>query len=261
MAADRAGGPMTERQVVVHETPAALYEDAARRFVNAASAAVAARERCFVALSGGSTPRALYQLLAAPGWRARVPWPHLHVFWGDERLVPHEDPRSNYGMARTALLSRIAIPSDHVRPVPTDTDAGAPERVAALYEELIRRIVPGGPSATPAFDLVLLGLGEDGHTASLFPHSPALRVVDRLVAAVILEEPGMPRITMTVPLLNAARLQLFLVAGVSKAAVLREVLSDRYDPERLPAQLLRPGDGSQLWLVDRAACGAQAAGG
>lgn len=235
--------------VVVREDLGALVEEAAAWFVRGAAAAVAARGRCTVALSGGATPTPLYELLATPDWRERVSWPQLHLFWGDERFVPPDDARSNYGVVRRVLLPHVRIPSGNVHPVPTG--AGTPEQAAARYEEAIRRFVGG--AALPAFDLVLLGLGDDGHTASLFPHSALLRVEDRLVAADSVRRAGTFRITMTVPLLNAARQATFLVSGASKAGVLREVVAGDRDPDRLPAQLVRPSNGSLQWLVDRAA--------
>lgn len=235
--------------VVVREDLRALVEEAAAWFARAAAAAVAARGRCTMALSGGATPAPLYELLATPEWRERVSWPQLHLFWADERFVPPDDARSNYGVVRRVLLPHVRIPPGNVHPVPTG--AGTPEQAAARYEEAIRRFF--GRTAPPTFDLVLLGLGHDGHTASLFPHSALLHVEDRLVAADSVRRSGTFRITMTVPLLNAARQAAFLVSGASKAQALREVLSGGRDPDRLPAQLVRPSSGSLLWLVDREA--------
>ena len=234
--------------VVVRETPGALVEAAAAWFVRSAAAAVTARGRCHVALSGGATPTPLYELLATPHWRERVSWPDLHLFWTDERCVPPNDARSNYGVVRRVLLPHVPIPPENVHPVPTA--ARTPEEAAALYEETIHSLVGG--SVRPAFDLVLLGLGDDGHTASLFPHSALLRD-DRLVAADSVRRAGTFRVSMLVPLLNAARQAAFLVSGASKARALREVLAGGRDPDRLPAQLVRPSGGSLHWLVDRAA--------
>lgn len=235
--------------VVVREDPGALVEAAAAWFVRGAAAAVAARRRCTVALSGGATPTPLYALLATPQWRERVSWPDLHLFWVDERFVSADDARNNYGVVRRVLLPHVRIPPGNVHPVPTG--ARTPEEAAARYEEAIHRSVGG--AALPAFDLVLLGLGDDGHTASLFPHSALLRVEDRLVAADSVRRAGTFRITMTGPLLNAARQAAFLVSGASKACVLREVLAGDRDPDRLPAQLVRLSSGSLQWFVDREA--------
>ena len=235
--------------VTVQENLAALMEEAAGWFARGAAAAVAARGRCMVALSGGATPTPLYELLATPAWRERVSWPQLHLFWVDERFVSPDDARSNYGVVRRVLLPYVAIPPGNVHPVPTV--AGTAEQAAAQYEETIRRVVGGGE--VPALDLVLLGLGDDGHTASLFPHAAVLRVEDRLVAADPVRRAGTFRVTMTVPLLNAALRTAFLVSGASKAAVLHEVLAGKRDPSLLPAQLVRPTGGSLRWLADRAA--------
>lgn len=235
--------------VIVRENLAALVEEAARWFVRGAAAAVAARGSCTVALSGGATPTPLHELLATPRWRDRVSWPRLHLFWVDERFVSPDDARSNYGVVRRVLLPYVAIPPANVHPVPTV--AGTAEQAAAQYDETVRRLVGGGE--VPALDLVLLGLGDDGHTASLFPHSAVLRVEDRLVAADPVRRAGTFRVTMTVPLLNAALQTIFLVSGASKAARLHEVLAGEHDPDRLPAQLVRPTSGSLRWLADRAA--------
>ncbi len=237
--------------LVVREDRNALAAAAAAARVRAAADAVASRGRCMVALSGGDTPTPLFALLATPEWCERVNWEQLHLFWCDERFVPPDDERSNYGVVRRVLLPNVSIPAGNVHPIPTG--AGTPEEAATQYEATIRRVVGG--AAVPAFDLVLLGLGGDGHTASLFPHSPLLRVEDRLVAADAVRRAGTFRVTMTVPLLNAARQTMFLVSGASAAVALRDVLAGGRDHDRLPAQLIRPGSGSLQWLVDRAAGG------
>lgn len=236
---------------MVRENRQAVVQEAAGWFIRVAAAAVAARGRCTVALSGGTTPTPLFELLATREWRRRVSWPQLRLFWCDERFVPPDDERSNYGIVRRVLLPHVAIPAGSVHPVPTD--AGTPAQAAAQYEETIRRW--GNGAAVPMFDLVLLGLGDDGHTASLFPYSALLRVDGRLVAADSVRRDGTFRVTMTVPLLNAARETTFLVSGASAAVALREVLADDRDTDRLPAQLVRPSNGSLQWLVDRAAAG------
>ena len=234
-----------------------LYEQAAIH-VQACSAAATETPtpnggRFLVALSGGSTPRALFELLAASDrWRTAIDWSRWYVFWGDERLVPPDDPASNYGMAHQALLSRVPIPPDQVFRVPTE--AGSPEQVAARYEATLRAALtrPGDrPShgGVPRFDLVLLGLGSDGHTASLFPASPAFEEQRRLVVATPpgTLPPAVDRVTFTLPLLNAARAVTFLAAGTDKAEVLRQVLAG---DERLPAAYVRPRQGELRWLVD-----------
>jgi len=203
-----------------------------------------------VALSGGSTPRHTYQLLAEPQYGSRVDWNKVELFWGDERYVPPEHPDSNYRMTREALLRHVALAPDHVHPMPTEISP--PEAAAAAYERLVRQNF-GTPHALPQFDLVFLGLGTNGHTASLFPHSPLLRETSRLVAADFVAEVNSWRLTLTAPVLNSGRMVAFLVAGAEKADVLQEVLYGHHDPQKLPAQLIRPRPGQLLWIVDQAA--------
>jgi 6-phosphogluconolactonase len=221
------------------------------------------------ALSGGSTPRALYRLLADPAspYRQRIAWNAIHFFWGDERHVPPDDPDSNFRMAREALLDRVPVPAAHVHRVAGEEPDAA--RAAARYErELIELFRlsrdtdsgrDGAPSAArrdwPRFDLVLLGLGEEGHTASLFPGSPLLAERRRLAAAVWVEAHRTWRITFTPPVINHAAAVIFLVSGAAKAAALAAVLEGEPCPERYPAQVVAPVDGRLLWIVDRAAAG------
>ena len=226
---------------------ATLSDAAAQFFADQAERAVAARGRFSVALSGGSTPRRTYELLARPPFGERVLWAKVHVFWGDERCVPADDPRSNYLMARQALLDHVPIPAEQIHPIPCSQE---PHAEAECYEILLRRFFGERP---PQFDVVLLGLGENGHTASLFPGTPVLEERQHWVADVYLAEQDLFRITLTAPLLNQAAVVVFLVAGAGKAAVLREVLEGPHDPIRLPAQLIRPKDGKVRWLVDQAA--------
>jgi 6-phosphogluconolactonase len=230
-----------------------LARQAADLFVHAVGEAVRGRGRCFVALSGGSTPEKMYAVLARPEWARRVAWGRTLLFFGDERLVPHDDPRSNYGLARRALLAPAAVPDANVFPIPTDRSA---DECAAAYAATLAKLfgaTPDGPP--PRFDLVLLGLGDDGHTASLFPGAPALDVTDAWVTA---SPPGalpppVERVTLTYPVLNAARSVVFLVAGPNKAEALRDVLEGAASPQRRPAAGVRPAEGSVTWLVDAAA--------
>jgi len=242
---------MTKPNVVVCDNNAALNQEAARRFSALAAEAIAARGRFLVSLSGGSTPKALYQLLATPEWRNGINWSKSHLFWGDERFVPADDPQSNYRMTSEALLSKIPIPSGNVHAVPTQL--GKAEEAAAAYEKTIRQVAGTTGNEIPRFDLILLGLGENGHTASLFPHSPLLHETNRLVAADFVQEVNLYRITMTVPLINHARRGMFLVSGSGKAAVLKEVLTGPQQPEELPAQLIKLDQGMLIWLVDKPA--------
>lgn len=237
--------------VMVRAEQDAIAREAAGRFVAAGRDAVRLRGRFVAALSGGTTPRPLYELLSTAEWRVQVDWKKTHLFWSDERFVPADDPRSNYGMARDALLSRIDIPPANVHPMVTQTaDA---QQAAQMYEQTIQRVFGTREGGIPKFDLMLLGLGENGHTASLFPHSPLLHENERLVAAEFVKEAGNWRITMTVPLINAARSVMVLVSGSGKAAALREVLSGAFRPEDYPAQLVRPVNGEMVWIVDESA--------
>ena len=225
----------------------ALSYAAATLTVHLAMEAVAARGRFGVALSGGNTPRRAYEILGQPHFREQAPWDRIHVFWGDERCVPLADPRSNARMAREAWLDQVPIPRDQVHPIECSV---SPEMAAAQYETLLKSSFGRGATG---LDLVLLGLGEDGHTASLFPGTPVVRELTRWVAPVYLAEPGLNRVTLTAPFINQAAVAVFLVAGPAKAGVLHEVLHGPYDPDRLPAQLIRPKSGELLWLVDREA--------
>jgi len=225
----------------------ALSQSAAALFAAEAQKAGHARGRFAVALSGGFTPRRTLALLARPPFRDQVPWDRVHVFWGDERCVSLADPRSNAGWALKILLSQVPIPAAQVRPMACAQD---PEAGARAYENLLREFFGDGP---PRLDLVFLGLGGNGHIASLFPGHTVLKEKERWVVPV--SGPGLDlhRVTLTPVLFNRARLVAFLVAGRDKAWVLREVLAGPRDPRRLPAQLIHPENGEVLWLVDREA--------
>jgi len=227
--------------------PEAVCRRAAERFARLATAAIGARGRFVVALSGGHTPRRLHELLggADEPWRHVIPWSEVHVCFGDERHVPPDHPDSNYRMARESLIDHVPIPDNHVHRIPAEMPAAD---AATAYERTLRALLPDG-----RFDLILLGLGPEGHTASLFPGSPALGETQRWVRAVDVPQLRTQRITCTPPLLNASRSVLFLVAGMEKAAALRGVLHDARDPMQWPAQAIAPTDGALRWLVDRAA--------
>ncbi len=196
--------------------------------------------RTTLALSGGHTPKPVYTRLAR---MKDIPWEHIFIYWGDERYVPYEDPRSNYRMARETLLDHIAIPEDHVFPMPTHFET--PEEGARAYEATLRATVAGG-----RFDLILLGLGTDCHTASLFPHTPALEEEQRWV--VPNRGPDIPRLTFTYPLINRARTVYFLVTGASKHTPVRQVLYGEADRLACPARGVRP-EGTCHWWLDAAA--------
>jgi 6-phosphogluconolactonase len=231
-------------------TPQEVFEAAAEEVVRAAKQAVTERGRFTIALSGGSTPKNLYTLLATNA-RTSLPWDRTYFFWSDERHVPPDDPDSNYRMAEEAMLSKIPVAASNVFRVPTENpDAAA---AAEAYEQTLRKFFAVEAGQFPRFDLILLGMGPDGHTASLFPETAALREKSRLVVANWVEKLKTSRITFTLPLLNAARCVAFLVSGTDKASVLHEVLEGDAPAEQFPAKLVRPSDGKLIWFLDRAA--------
>ncbi len=251
------GTPRTLKAVtdlLVVADQASLARKAAELFAETAERAMARAGRFTVALSGGSTPKLLYSLLAAEPYRSRVPWDQTHVFWGDERCVPPDHPDSNFGMAKPTLFNRVPISADRLHRMQAereDLDAAARE-----YETEIARTFGVPPTGDPpALDLILLGLGPDGHTASLFPYTEAVLETRRWVVLNFVPKFGANRLTLTAPILNRGSTILFLVAGTDKAPVLKEVLEGPADPERLPSQLIRPVAGRLIWLVDQAAAG------
>ena len=223
----------------------AVSHAAAELFAAEARQAVKDRGRFLVALAGGATPQRTYELLAQEPFRDRIPWQNTHIFWGDERCVPADDPRNNARMAYQALLKHIPVPSAQVHPMVCDS---SPHGAALEYEALLRDFFVAAP---PRFDLVLLGLGKDGHTASLFPGTPALDEQQRWVAEVSVPEEGLHRLTLTPAALNQAALVVFLVSGYAKASILRKVFEDTQDPSGIPARLIKPAHGKLLWMVDR----------
>jgi 6-phosphogluconolactonase len=231
-------------------TPQELFEAAAEEVVRAANQAVAQRGRFTLALSGGSTPKNLYTLLATNA-RTSLPWDRTYFFWSDERHVPPSDPESNYRMAEEAMLSKVPVAASNVFRVPTENPDAAD--AAEAYEQALRKFFTVEAGQLPRFDLILLGMGPDGHTASLFPETAALRERSRLVVANWVEKLKTSRITFTLPLLNAARCVAFLVSGTDKASVLHEVLEGNAPGEQYPAKLVRPADGKLIWFLDRAA--------
>jgi len=240
--------------VRLHPNPSLLAVSAARHFLELAQAAIASRGRFNVALSGGSTPRPMYELLASQHIAPLLDWSNVHVFWGDERCVPPDHPDSNYHMAWETLLSHVPIPSENIHRMRGEAE---PESTAIEYEQLLRKTFLIDMELLTTFDLVLLGLGEDGHVASLFPGSPALGESERWVVTVDHTQPPPPlakRLTLTLPMLNAATQVTFLVAGAGKAQILKRVwAAPLNDQPALPAQLVQPVSGNLLWLVDEAA--------
>jgi 6-phosphogluconolactonase len=236
------------RGLRVFETAEDVAAAAARRFASLARESVEARGAFAVALAGGTTPRRVYELLAGDELRGQVPWPGVHAFFGDERAVAPDHAESNYRMARETLLSRVPVPEENVHRIEGRGDAAAN---ASRYEDELRSFF--GETDWPRFDLVMLGMGDDGHTASLFPETAALSERRAWVAANRVEKLGAWRVTLTAPAVNAARHVLFVVTGAGKATRLREVLRGPREPARLPSQLIDPAAGALEWFVDRAA--------
>ncbi|MEO0807371.1 MAG: 6-phosphogluconolactonase [Cyanobacteria bacterium J06643_4] len=223
---------------------AALIDRASELMIATLKDAIAARGRATVALSGGSTPKPLYASLIS----ADLPWENIYVFWGDERYVPHDHEKSNARMAREALLNHVPIPAENVFPMPTG--ANDPATDAAKYESTLKAFFKSDPGDMPAIDFVLEGMGDDGHTASLFPKTEALDVRDRLIT--VGNHDGEPRITFTVPMINSGRKVVFLVAGENKQQALSNVFSTDADDHMYPSKLIQPASGTH-WLLDAAA--------
>jgi 6-phosphogluconolactonase len=223
-----------------------LSQAAAEQFTVMSRQSISICGRFSVALSGGSTPARLYQILADSPYRQRIHWEDVHVFWSDERYVPEDDPRSNALMSRRTLLDLVPIPPKNIHPIHCYQ---SPQKAALIYERELRDFFS---SQNPNFHLVLLGLGEDGHTASLFPRTPVLNDKERWVAEVYIPELDMHRVTFTASFINQASQVVFLASGLDKADVLKKVLEGPYQPHELPAQLIRPNGAHPLWLVDKA---------
>jgi 6-phosphogluconolactonase len=233
-----------DAEIIVIPDSKALAGEAAQRFADLARKAVEHRGRFSVVLAGGATPGTLYKLLATPSYRDQIPWDNVYLFWGDERCVPPSEPGSNYQMAEEALIRHVPIPPGNLFRMRGEL---APDAGARNYDNVLQDFFCG---PRPRFDLVLLGLGSDGHTASLFPDSSALAESERLAVAVEAHYQGRPahRVTLTLPALNTARHILFLVTGDAKAEIVQAVLEK---PEMsLPAQKVRPGAGKLTWLLD-----------
>jgi 6-phosphogluconolactonase len=226
-----------------------LSQQAAQYTVQLANQAIVTHGRFTIALAGGSTPKKLYALLAGEPYRSQIDWASVEVFWGDERCVPPDSEDSNFHMAQEALLSKVPIPASQVHRMPADQ----PDHEAACqaYTAEIRRTF--GTDGIPSFDLIQLGIGPEGHTASLFPHQASLHEQQRLVMPVTVSKPPPERLTFTPPLLNAARHVLFLVAGAEKADVVHAILEGEYQPDEYPAQIVRPTNGEVTWMLDTAA--------
>lgn len=229
----------------IYENPEEKAQAAARMIVRLARDAIEAKGNFRLALAGGGTPLPTYRLLAEPPLREQMPWKSTDVFWGDERCAPMDSPLSNAGRAYDALLDSTPLPHDQIHPILCG-GISSPEQAAEQYELLLKGFFPG---SKPGLDLVLLGLGEDGHTASLFPQSPAIET-RRWVDVVYGGDPEMWRVTLTPAFLNRSKTIIFLVQGVEKADVVLRVLQGPHQPESLPAQAISPSTGEVLWLLD-----------
>jgi len=237
---------------VVEPDPAALAWRAAQHLVELSEEAVSARGRVRIAVSGGSTPKATFALLADPAhpFLTRMPWEHIELFFVDERTVPPDNPDSNYRMTREALLNKVNLRPDQIHRIQGELE---PEVAAAEYEYDIRRTFRLEGAEAPRFDIVTLGMGDDGHTASLFPHTDAIHEIGRLVVANQVPQKDTWRVTLTWPVINHAREVFFLIAGQDKAQPLRDVFLGPKDVERLPSQLIWPASGILTLILDKAA--------
>ena len=238
------------RQVIICRDAGELNRKAATEFIRTSKEAVVQAGRFTVVLSGGSTPKGLYALLATPEFRDQIPWSQVYFFWGDERCVPPDDSASNYRMVYETLLSNVSVPKENVHRMKGEKK---PQDAAHEYDEILRRFFQLSGDELPRFDLIFLGLGEDGHTASLFPGSEVRAETKLLAAPVYVEKLKMYRLTLTLPVLNHGASIFFLVAGEAKAPALRDVLREERTREPLPAQLVKPTNGRVVWWVDQAA--------
>jgi 6-phosphogluconolactonase len=248
-------------QIRVYRDAEELALKAARLFARLADQYVIGCGKFTVALSGGSTPRAMFSVLAAGPFLDTVPWSSIYFFWGDERCVPSDHPDSNYRMTDEALLSKVPVPRDNIFRIPAELPD--PEEAARSYAATLTRFFLAAPganrtgtaplSSVPRFDLVFLGMGPDGHTASLFPHTTALQAGEQIAVANYVEKFKAHRITLTAATINNARNVVFVAAGEDKAETLKSVMEGSYQPELYPSQLIRPRNGTLLWLVDEKA--------
>jgi 6-phosphogluconolactonase len=240
---------MTE--VTIARDAADLAWTAASYIVGLAKETIAARARFTVAISGGSTPLPVYALLALPEWAARIDWPRVHVFWADERAVPPDHQDSNYLYASAVLLDRVPLPKENIHRMRGEIE---PTQAAAEHESLLKQFFGVSEvNSEVRFDLILLGMGDDGHTASLFPGTAAIHEQTHYVIAHYVEKTGNWRITLTPRTINAAANVAFLVSGENKATRLHEVIDGPFQPDQLPAQIVKPTHGNLAWLVDQPA--------
>lgn len=239
-------------QLIIKKNPADLAKAAADFMAKRISDVLKTQDRFTIALSGGSTPKALHELLAKSPYVDRIPWLQLHVFWGDERYVPIDDVQSNAGMAYDTLLGHVYTPEDQIHVWRTDLE---PDAAAADYDRILHTYFgdTGVDSPEPTFDLVLLGMGDDGHTLSLFPGTEVVHEQTAWTNAYFLVPQNMYRLTLTAPVVNRSSCVLFLVAGPKKAAPLRAVLEGAFRPDTYPSQVIKPATGELVWMVDEKA--------
>lgn len=242
---------MSQPEININPSPAELARAAAERFISTVSGAQRQGGSARIALSGGSTPRALFTLLASAEYADKLDWQTVDIFWGDERTVPPDHADSNYRMAHETLLSKLPVPEARIHRMRGEID---PVAAAADYSLVLQQVFElAETGAIPRFDLILLGLGPDGHTASLFPHTSALDVRDQLVVANPVPQQQTTRLTLTVPVLLAAAQIHFLVAGSDKAPAVHLALEGEWNPAETPSQYLRQANGQVTWLLDSAA--------
>ncbi|NTW02331.1 MAG: 6-phosphogluconolactonase [Oscillochloris sp.] len=241
---------MADPEVLIFPTVDDLVASAAQRIAGLIEAAISLRGSCLLALSGGSLPPNVYHQLAIPPLRNTIPWEHVSIVWADERYVPFDSPNSNYLITRQTLLDHVPIPSDQVYPVPTYYTT--PGISASVYSHQIETLLAAHAGQ---IDIVVLGMGPDGHTASLFPGYPAIDAAEDQLAIAVEDAPKAPpiRISLTPSALNRAANAIFLVAGADKAAKVREALYGVYNPHTIPAQIIRPTNGQVIWMLDTAA--------
>jgi len=241
---------MTKPQINIAVNYEDLCERVTEEILVLSSQKIVKQDKFTIALAGGSTPKGIYECMASPYYRDEFKWEKIHLFWGDERWVPHQDQRSNFRMVSDALISKVKIPSGNIHPV--RTEACDPESSARLYEKVIGDVFKLKKEEFPVFDLILLGIGQDGHTSSLFPGNPSLAVKDRLVIPTSQEGIPEKRITLTLPAINHAAMVFFLISGSDKAEVVAEVLENN-KKMNYPAKQIKPDQGSVNWFLDQAA--------
>jgi 6-phosphogluconolactonase len=241
-----------QQRIAIYPDSESLSQEAARLIIRLAQEAIVTHGRFTLALAGGSTPRKLYSLLASDPYRGQIDWTRVDIFWSDERCVPPDHPESNYRMAYEVMLSKLPIPAANIHRMPAEQ--ADRQAAAESYAAELRRVF--GTAGVPVFDLIQLGMGPEGHTASLFPHQAALHERERLVLPVSVPKPPPERLTFTPPILQAARHILFLVTGSDKAEAVRAVLEDQGSPDDYPARLVHAAAGEVAWLLDTAAAAA-----